>query len=130
MRKLVLFLASAALVAFTASCGVFRSYSSRMADIHPGMTPSEVTGVFGNPDMRGFEGDKENWKYYYYVSDDKRSYVLIEIVFVDGKVYSMDSHRVDTPYAPPGGVPHPGHDRPGPPHPGTGIHAELHAGSE
>lgn len=130
MRKLVLFLAFVALVAFTASCGVFRSYSSRMADIHPGMTPSEVTGVFGNPDMRGFEGDKENWKYYYYVSDDKRSYVLIEIVFVDGKVYSMDSHRVDTPYAPPGGVPHPGHDRPGPPHPGTGIHAELHAGSE
>lgn len=127
MRKLVLFLAFVALVAFTASCGVFRSYSSRMADIHPGMTPSEVTGVFGNPDMRGFEGDKENWKYYYYVSDDKRSYVLIEIVFVDGKVYSMDSHRVDTPYAPPGGVPHPGHDRPGPPHPGTGIHVELHA---
>ena len=129
MRKLVIFLASAALVAFTASCGVFRTYSARMADIHPGMTPSEVTGVFGNPDMRGFEGDKENWKYYYYVSDDKRSYVLIEIVFIDGKVYSMDSHRVDTPYGPPG-VPHPGHDRPEPPHPGTGVHVELHADSE
>ena len=96
MRKLVIFLASAALMAFTASCGVFRTYSARMADIHPGMT---------------------------------RSYVLIEIVFVDGKVYSMDSHRVDTPYGPPG-VPHPGHDRPEPPHPGTGVHVELHADSE
>ena len=110
MRKLVIFLASAALMAFTASCGVFRTYSARMADIHPGMTPSE-------------------WKYYYYVSDDKRSYVLIEIVFVDGRVYSMDSRRVDVPAARPG-VPHPGHDRPEPPHPGAGVHVELHADSE
>lgn len=126
MRKLVIFLASAALVALTAGCGVFRTYSARMADIHPGMTPSEVTGVFGNPDMRGFEGNTENWKYYYYVSDDKRSYVLVEIVFVDGRVYSMDSRRVDVPAARPG-VPHPGHDRPEPPHSGAGVHVELHA---
>lgn len=107
MRKLSKLFAAAALLVLVAGCGALRPYRYRMADIHPGMSPEEVTSVLGNPDMRGFEGDTEEWKYYSYINDDNTSYILIHIVFIGGEVYSMDSHRVDTPVARPE-LPHPG----------------------
>ena len=124
MRKLCILFAAAALLALVTGCGALRPYRYRMADIHPGMSPKEVTAVLGNPDMRGFEGNMEEWKYYSYINDDNTSYILIEIVFIDGEVYSMDSHRVDTPAARPA-LPHSGPDKPEPPR--AGVHVELHA---
>ena len=124
MRKLAKLFAAAALLVLVAGCGALRPYRYRMADIQPGMSPEEVTSVLGNPDMRGFEGDTEEWKYYSYINDDNTSYILIHIVFIGGEVYSMDSHRVDTPVARPE-LPHPGHDRHEQPR--AGVDVELHA---
>ncbi len=114
--KLIL---AAVLMSAVAGCGIFRSYSDRMSDIHAGMTPGQVENVMGRPDMRSFDGNWEEWQYYAYLDDEHTSYMMIEIGFEDGKVRSMNSYRVDKPVAPPRAEGH---------HPSPGVHVEVHSG--
>ncbi len=99
MKRSVKLFVLIAMTLAAAGCGslnAFISTQTAMSKVKQGMSRNEVEKLFGNPDLRRFDNDYEEWEFHSDIPGTS-SYNKIIIRFTDGKVSTMDSSRIDPP---------------------------------